>query len=318
MSFVNVTQASARAEDLSNCLIRMQSLTPEQASLVQTCLNAQNTVNNAISPSNLPVSADPNNASETLRLGLEGRSEVIRNNLTNSLGFTPTNSQTTELARLSSALGTAFGTTVGTLGSVITQVEGGLNAVLAGLEQGVTSAITSVVNEGQNIINSAAAEVANSISSSLPSTSSLIPEGARNILSDINDLTRSVNELTNSTVSTINSAIEGVTNELNVISTTVQNNVQGFIDSNITGPIRESYNNAINNTLSQPPVPPTPTTPTGEPYPSSGGYPQPGDNPNPIRRDDDLTDLVELTGRRRQELEIAAARATLENRARGI
>lgn len=315
MSFINVAGAQERVETVQNILDRFQGMSTEEAQRIYTALRAHSAIEAAASPSNMPVAGNPEAASEALRTALAGRSEIVRNNLTSALGFTPSQAEMSELTRFSNTLGSSFASTMTSLGNVVSQVEGGINSVLQGLDQGISSAINGVVAEGQRIASEATAAAQSALSGLFPNTQSLIPEEARRFISDLTDIPNVINDLTNSVTSSINSAIEDINNELNTISTDLQNRASEFIDSNITGPLQNTLSQVISTTLNQPPVPPTPTTPTGEPFPAASATPQPGDNSAPIRGSVQSTENLELYS---AMLRLRASSLQLEERAQQL
>lgn len=315
MSFINVAGAQERVTTVQNILDRFQGMSTEEAQRIYTALRAHSAIEAAADPSNMPVSSNPEAASESLRTALAGRAEIVRNNLTTALGFTPSQAEMSELTRFSNTLGSNFASTMTSLGNVVTQVEGGISAVLQGLDQGISSAINSVVSEGQRIAAEATAAAEEALKDLFPDTQSLIPEEARTFITDLTNLPNVISDLTNSVTSSINSAIEDINKELNTISTDLQNRATGFIESNITGPIQNTLSQVISTTLNELPVPPTPTTPTGETFPAAGGTPQPGDNPAPIRGSAQSTENLELYS---ALLRLRASSLQLEERARQL
>lgn len=324
MSFINVANAEERTVTVQNILNRFQGMSTEEAQRVYTALQAQNAIEAASNPSNIPVSGNPEAAADALKSALASKSEIVKANLTAALGFNPTQAELTELTKFSNTLGSTFATTMTSLGNVVTQVEGGINAVLQGIDQGISAAITNVVSEGQRIASEAAASAQSALQGLLPNTQSLIPPEARAFITDLTNIPNVISDLTNSVASNINSAINDINKELNAISTDLQTRAVEFIDSNITGPVQNTISQVISSTLTVPPVPPTPTTPTGEPYPAAGGTPQPEDNPAPIRGSVQFSDSVEESlallriRALNQQLEERARQIAAENRAAGI
>lgn len=299
--FINVAGAQERVDTVQDILSRFQGMSQEEADRIYQSLKAYESINNAANPSNTLSNVDPEIAENTLRQALESRSEIVRSNLISSLGFTPTETEMTELTRFTNTLGSSFSSIMPRLGNVYDQAEGGISSVLFAIDNGITTGIQNIVAEGEKISNqlvSAAQEAAGEVFGN--------GEG-------LSDITDTISNILQSTTSSINSAISSIDAELNSISQDIQQKSAEFIDNNISSPIQNSINKIIGSSITQPRTLPEPTTPTGEPYPAAGGISQPGDNPSPLPGSALYNENLELYS---SLLRLRASSLQLEERAR--
>ena len=282
----NVAEIEERQRRISLMLQRMATMSPDEAERFSASLRAQQAIEDAANPSNLPVPSTNPAASEALRTALASREEVVRTNLTATLGFAPTRQDVNELLSLQRTLGDSFATTAISLGRVVGTVEGGIASVLMAIDTGVSSAINGVINQANALATQAQNEVRSALNSALEDARSqvegAIPEDLRDLAQDVANLPNAINSLVGSATSSINRTIEDINREMDSISRSIQNEAREFIDSNINKPIQEAFSGAISATIAQTPLPPAPRNEAGEEFATGGGVLLPGDSTAPI------------------------------------
>jgi len=281
----NVAEIEERQRRISQMLQRMATMTPEEAERFSASLRAQQSIEDATGGSGIPT-GENSATTEALRTALASREEVVRTNLTSTLGFAPTRQDINELLAMRRTMGDSFAQTAISLGRVVNTVEGGIASVLMAIDNGVSSAIQGVINQADALAQQARKEAEEAFNSALVSvrsqTESLIPQEARDLAQDIANIPNAINSIVVSATDSINRTIDDINGELNSISTSLQNEAREFIDSNINRPIQDAFSSAISGAITQTPLPPPPRNEAGEEYATGGGVLLPGDSTAPI------------------------------------
>lgn len=287
--FPDLSGAEERQRRFRAIIMRVSSISEEQSRQLDTCLNAQRTIDGITQPSNIPLNVNTESCVAVLRASVESQSQTIKSNLTRSLGFIPKEEDLKELMKLQDTLGSNFASSVRELGSVINNIEGGINQLLNAIDNKISTAISGLISQAETIVNDAikAAEeaITEVVNSIIPDINSLIPEELNQLIKDIKSIPEAINEITNIVSKTINEGIEEINTQLNAISTEIQNAAIEFIDTNITGPIQSTIKENMSQLAKTPPEPPITRNEVGEVYPTAPAVVSaPADNPVPIRQ----------------------------------
>lgn len=277
----NVAEIEERQRRMGLMLQRLGTLPQDEAQRLDVALGAQQTIENASASAN-PITGD----NTAIRSALNSREEVIRTNLTSILGYAPTRSDINDLLSLRNTMGSGFSGTISSLGRLVNTVEGGVAAVLSAIDNGISTAINTIINQAETAVNEAVAginsEINNALNDVQNQAENLIPQELRDTIQDISNIPSTINDLVSIATDSVNRTIDDINRELNEISTSLQNEVREFIDSNINKPIRDVFNNSISSSITQETLPPIPRNEAGEPYAVGGGTLQSGDITSPI------------------------------------
>lgn len=262
---VDLSSAQERERRVSEILNRLGSLEPEKVSQLQTMLNAQQVIDRATNPTNSPLGSSNEALQKELSNTLAGRSETIRMNMSQLLGFTPSSNDIKELVSIQNSFGGSLTTAANVVAKNINQIEGGVSSFLRSVDTGITEGLTAATNAASNLLASAQREAESAVRSLLPNPSSIFPSSTLSQLTDVlNDTSALANRVTDMISSQINSAIQEVDTILTSISDDINNAARSFANSNIISDQVAGFKNAINSSISSPPTPPIPPDADGQ------------------------------------------------------
>ena len=263
--FVELAGAQERERRMGEILNRLGSLSEDQTNKLQTLLNTQRLVNSATDPSSFPVNGDPDSIQRSLNSALAGRTETLRSNMTQVLGYSPSDSDVKELLKIQESFGGSITQASNIVAKNINQVEGGISKFLQAIDSGITEGITAVTSNINSLVEKTQQELANTVQGLLPSANSILPTGAASqfqaFLGDTNQLisklTDSVNSQLNSVMKDIDSAFADLSNEINT-------SLKGIANSNIISDVTKNINQTISSTFNSVPTAPIPLNTDGQ------------------------------------------------------
>ena len=262
---VDLSGAQERERRMSELLNRLGSLEPEKVAQLQTMLNAQQVIDRATDPANSPLGSANEALQKELSNTMAGRSETIRMNMTQLLGFTPSSNDVKELVSIQNSFGGSLTSAANIVAKNINQIEGGVTSFLRSVDTGITEGLTAATTAASNLLASAQKEATAAIESLLPSPSSIFPAGTLSQLTDVlNDTTALANRVTDMVTSQINSAMQEVDSIMSSISNEINTAAKSFASSNIISDQVDGFKNAINSSVNSVPTPPIPPNADGQ------------------------------------------------------
>jgi len=256
MSFVNIHQALERERRMSQIMARMSSLSPEQLRRVATLLDAQERVDSVASANNFPMSGGQDLIQRQMNNITASQRETIMSNLTQSLGYRPSDSDIRELRTLRTQFpGDSFSSNMRVIASNVGAIPGGVGALLRGLDTGNI----------QGVVNSAT-----KIAASILASQEIPTPNLNNISSTINSAITSItdiaSEVTTAVQNQLSSGIDQVNELLNDVSRDIQVEISEFRDSILTSSQATELNELATAIASSPTTPAIPTNSVGEQY----------------------------------------------------
>lgn len=257
--------AQERERRMGELLNRLGSLEPEKVNQLQTMLNAQQVIDKATDPTNSPLGSSNEALQKELSNTLAGRSETIRMNMTQLLGFTPSSDDVKELVKVQNSFGGSLTTAANVVAKNINQIEGGITSFLQSVDTGITEGLTAATKAASNLLSNAQKEAESAIKSLLPSTESIFPAGTlKQLRGVINDANALADRVTDMVTSQINSTMQEVDNLLGSISNDINTAAKSFANSNVISDQVSGFKNAINSAVSSAPTPPIPPNADGQ------------------------------------------------------
>lgn len=254
---VDMSGAQERERRMGELLNRLGSLDDNKIKQLEKMINAQQLINNASDPTNSPLGAPNDSLQKELSASLAGRSETLRLNMTQILGFTPTDNDVKEISSIQSSFGGSLSTAASVVAKNINSIEGGISSFLQAVDTGITEGIVAVTNAAGELISKAQDEVIAATKDLLPDTSSIFPTGTLNQLKDvINDANALTERVSNMISSQIESTMKEVDGIFNSISDEIAAATKSIANSNIISDQAESFKNAVNSLVNSPPTSP--------------------------------------------------------------
>lgn len=274
MSFVDQAAALERQRRVQSLMDRLSTLSEDELKRLDRILGVQVLIEDAIS-TGFPVSTVSQQTVENNnRALLSGRIETVRSNLTQILGFTPTDSDINELLRLRSIYGDNFSGAIKRISQSINDVQGGIASLLAAIDTGITDTIDTATKAAQQAIDEANRAANAAIQSVIGGVSNIIPaETINSIRSSVGDITSFLNNplvlvprLTNLFSDTLDAKIKRIDAELDAISREQQEAARQNATSTVSTENANQVQQNIANALNTPPTNPDPVTEDGTPY----------------------------------------------------
>lgn len=256
---VDMSGALERERRMGELLNRLGSLDNDKIKQLEKMVNAQQLINNASDPSNSPLGAPNDALQRELSSSLAGRSETLRLNMTQLLGFKPTDSDVKEISSIQSSFGGSLSTAASVVAKNINAVEGGISSFLQAIDTGITEGITAATNAAGKLISEAQEQATTAIQGLLPDTSSVLPTGTLNQLKDIlNDANALTDRVTNMISSQVESTMKEIDGVLNSISEEIAAATKGIANSNIISDQTQSFKDAVSSLVNSPSTDPIP------------------------------------------------------------
>ena len=262
---VDLSNAQERERRMGEIVNRLGALEPSKVSQLQTMLNAQQVIDRVTDPTNSPLGAPNEALQKELTNSLAGRSETIKANMTQLLGFTPSKDDIKELVKIQNSFGGSLTEAANVVAKNINQVEGGINSFLRSIDTGITAGLTAATTAASNLLASAQKEAESAVKSLLPSPSSFLPTGTLSQLTDVlNDTTALANRVTDMVTSQVNSAIGEVDTLMSNISSEINTAAKSFVGSAVISDQVTGVQNAISSSVNSVPTPPIPANADGQ------------------------------------------------------
>lgn len=262
---VDLSSAQERERRMGEILNRLGSLEPEKIAQLQTMVNAQQVIDRVTDPANSPFGSPNEALQKELSNTLAGRTETLRANMTQLLGFTPSKDDVKELVNIQNSFGGSLTTAANVVAKNINQIEGGVSSFLRSIDTGITEGLTAATTAVNNLLSSAQKEAESAVKSLLPSANTIFPTSTMSQLKDVvNDATALANRVTDMVTSQVNSAIQEVDNIMNNISNEINTAARSFANSSIIGDQVNGFKNAINSSVNSVPTPPIPPNADGQ------------------------------------------------------
>lgn len=278
MSFVDQAAALERQRRMQEILDRVSTLSDEELRRLDRVLGVQVLIDDTIS-TEFPINTVSRQTTESnIKSLLSSRIETVRSNLTQILGFNPTDSDIQELVRIRRIYGEGFTGAMRQISSTVNDIQGGVAEVLRAIDTGVTSVIDrassialAALNEANAAANAAISAVttaANAAISSVVSANTInsIRSSVSNVTEFLNNPLVLVPRLTNLFSEDIDSRIRRIDQELNLISQELQEAARQRADSNVSSQNAAVIESTIQQGLSTPPTNPDPIAADGTPY----------------------------------------------------
>ncbi len=267
--FVELAGAQERERRMGEILNRLGSLNQEQTGQLQSLLNTQRLVNSATDPSSFPVNGDPDSIQRSLSSAMSGRNETLRSNMTQVLGYSPSDSDVKELLKIQESFGGSITEASNVVAKNINQVEGGVGKFLEAIDTGITEGITTVTSGIGLLLDKAQQELASATQDLLPSANSILPAGtASQLQSFLGDTNELINKLTDSVNSQLNSVMNDIDSAFADLSNGINTGLKGIANSNVISDITKNINQTISSTFNSVPTAPIPLNTDGQ-IPSS-------------------------------------------------
>jgi phage-related protein len=278
MSFVDQASALERERRMQELLDRISTLSDDELKRLDRNLGVQVLIDDAVN-SEFPINTVSRQTTENnIKALLSSRIETVRSNLTQILGFTPSDSDVQELVKLRRIYGTGFTGAMRQISQTINDVEGGISQVLKAIDTGITSLVDTATSIAQTALDQAN-QAANAAISAVTSTanaaiSSVVSANTINsIRTSVSDITEFLNSpaallpgLTNLFSENIDSKIRRIDSELDEISREIQEAARQRADSNVSAQNAAVIQNSIQQSLSTPTTNPDPVSEDGTPY----------------------------------------------------
>lgn len=267
--FVELSSAQERERRMGEILNRLGSLNQEQTGQLQSLLNTQRLVNSATDPSSFPVNGDPDSIQRSLRSAMSGRNETLRSNMTQVLGYSPSDSDVKELLKIQESFGGNITEASNVVAKNINQVEGGVGKFLEAIDTGITEGITTVTSGIGSLLDRAQQELASATQDLLPSANSILPSGTSSQFQEfLGDTSELINKITDSVNSQLNSVMEDIDSAFADLSNGINTGLKGIANSNVISDVTKNINQTISSTFNSVPTAPIPLNTDGQ-IPSS-------------------------------------------------
>jgi len=247
--------AQERERRMGELLNRLGSLDDNKIKQLEKMVNAQQLINNASDPTNSPLGAPNDSLQKELSASLAGRSETLRLNMTQILGFTPTDNDVKEISSIQSSFGGSLSTAASVVAKNINSIEGGVSSFLQAVDTGITGGIVAATNAAGELISKAQNGIIAATKDLLPDTSSIFPTGTLNqlkdVINDANSLTERVSNMISSQIESTMKEVDGI---FNSISDEIAAATKSIANSNIISDQAKSFKNAVNSLVNSPPT----------------------------------------------------------------
>jgi len=252
---VDMSGAQERERRMGELLNRLGSLDDNKIKQLEKMVNAQQLINNASDPTNSPLGAPNDSLQKELSASLAGRSETLRLNMTQILGFTPTDNDVKEISSIQSSFGGSLSTAASVVAKNINSIEGGVSSFLQAVDTGITGGIVAATNAAGELISKAQNGIIAATKDLLPDTSSIFPTGTLNqlkdVINDANSLTERVSNMISSQIESTMKEVDGI---FNSISDEIAAATKSIANSNIISDQAKSFKNAVNSLVNSPPT----------------------------------------------------------------
>lgn len=274
MSFVDQAAALERKRRMQSLLDRISTLSEDELKRLDRVLGVQVLIDEAIA-SEFPITTVSRQTTENNnRALLSSRIETVRSNLTQILGFTPTDSDIQELIKLRRIYGSGFTGAIQRISQTINDIEGGINAVLKSIDSGITDTVDKATIAAKENLEEQQRILSTDLSTLIGNTSSIISANTINaIKSTVGDITEFINNplvlvprLTNLFSEDIDAKIRKIDSELDAISRELQEAARQRAESNVSAQNAAVVQENVTRALNTPPTNPDPVSEDGTPY----------------------------------------------------
>lgn len=278
MSFVDQAAALERQRRMQDILDRISNLNDDELKRLDRVLGVQVLIDDTVN-TEFPISTVSKQTSQSnIKSILSSRIETVRSNLTQILGYTPTDSDIQELISIRRIYGEGFTAAIRQISATINDVQGGIAEVLRAIDTGVTSVIDAATgaaqlaldeaNRAANAVISSVTSAANAAISSVVSANTInsIRSTTRDLTALLNNPLSLVPTLTNYFSASLDDRIRRIDEELNLISRELQEAARQRADSNVSAQNAAVIQNTVQQGIETPPTNPDPVSEDGIPY----------------------------------------------------
>lgn len=266
--FVNYSSAIQRQNNFSALMNSISNLDSDKMRRLELCLKARESIDQASNSSTLPISSDSELSERELQSIYAGRKQTVDLNITQLLGYQPSEADINELQNMRGTFGANFPTATLNLSQNINSVGGGISTVMQSIDSGISTGLEQF-NIAQQEINNQILSVTTSI---VDNVKSLIPEQTINQLQQLNpsnldifgNIGDLVNDLNTLITSNVENAIDNIDSALSDISLFNQQQDQTEITEKVPSNYFKSIQDLINSAFQSGSEQQLPTNQLGE------------------------------------------------------
>lgn len=278
MSFVDQAAALERERRMQDILDRISNLSDDELKRLDRVLSVQVIIDDTIN-TEFPISTVSRQTSQSnIKSILSSRIETVKSNLTQILGYTPSDSDIQELIKIRRIYGEGFTGAIRQISATINDIQGGISEVLRAIDTGVTSVIDTAtktaqlaLDEANKVANAAISSITSSANAAINSvvsanTINSIRSTTRDLTALINNPLSLVPTLTNYFSASLDERISRIDEELNLISRELLEAASQRANSNVSAQNAAVIQNTVQQGISTPPTNPDPVAEDGTPF----------------------------------------------------